>query len=104
MFKAETDESGASFSVRLSGEFDLSAYDEVDQLLSAAQSNTRRDVVVDMRGLTFIDSSGIRALIRAHIRAEEAGRHLRLRAGPPNVQRVFEVAGLDKRLDFDKTA
>jgi anti-anti-sigma factor len=104
MFKAETVESGATFDVRLFGDFDLSAYDEVDELLSDAQSNTEQEVVADMSGLTFIDSSGIRALLRAHLRAEEAGKHLRLKVGPPNVQRVFEVAGLDKRLDFIRTA
>jgi anti-anti-sigma factor len=58
----------------------------------------------DLSAVTFIDSSGIRALLRAHLRAEEAGTHLRLMAGPPNVHRVFEVAGLDKRLDFVGTA
>lgn len=100
-FKVESDATGSTMEVRLIGEFDLSAYEEVDQLLTNAQANSGHDVVVDLRALTFIDSSGIRALLRAALRAKELGGHLRLIPGADNVQRVFELAGLDKKFDFD---
>ena len=99
-FKVETEKVGTTVHVRLFGEFDLLAYDNVDEVLSDAQAHDQPDIVIDLRGLSFIDSSGIRALLRANLRAEEAARTLRLIPGPNNVQRVFEVAGLDTKLHF----
>ena len=99
-FNVETEKVGTTLHVRLFGEFDLLAYDNVDEVLSDAQAHDQPDMVVDLRGLSFIDSSGIRALLRANLRAEEAGGTLKLLAGPANVQRVFEVAGLGTKLHF----
>jgi anti-anti-sigma factor len=98
--KIEAVELGATLRVRLSGEFDLVAYKEVDELLANEQMNGRHDVIVDLRGLSFIDSSGIRALLQANMRAEEVGGRLRLIPGPDNVRRVFELAGLDEKFEF----
>jgi anti-sigma B factor antagonist len=99
-FKVETDQKAGELLVRLYGEFDILAFGEVDQLLTGAQSEGDRRVVVDLRTVEFIDSSGIRALVRAHKRAADTGGAFRLIRGPKTVHRVFEVAGLDTRLDF----
>jgi anti-anti-sigma factor len=99
-FKVEADHTGETYRIRLIGEFDLPAFDQVDTLLKEAQMGTVHGVLVDLRGVTFIDSSGIRALVRAHKRGAEGAGHLRLIRGPHNVHRVFELAGLDSRLDF----
>lgn len=103
-FKVESDATETTIKVRLIGEFDLSAYEEVDQLLTGAQAKSGHDIVVDLRALTFIDSSGIRALLQAALRAEEVGGRLRLIPGPDNVRRVFELLGLDERLNFVDTS
>jgi anti-sigma B factor antagonist len=99
-FKVEAAQTGETLQIRLIGEFDLPAFDQVDTLLTDAQRGNSHDVLVDLRGLTFIDSSGIRALVRAHKRGVEGALPLRLIRGPHNVHRVFELAGLDSRLDF----
>jgi anti-anti-sigma factor len=99
-FKMETDQKTGELLVRLYGEFDILAFGEVDQLLTEAQSDSDERVVVDLRPVEFIDSSGIRALVRAHKRAAESGGEFRLIRGPKTVHRVFELAGLDTRLDF----
>lgn len=96
----ETTRQGGELLIGLVGEFDLFAFDEVDQLLADSQSEEDLRVVVDLRALEFIDSTGMRALVRAHARAEAAGGQLRLIRGPATVQRVFELAGLDGRLPF----
>ena len=54
-----------------------------------------------MRGLTFIDSSGIRAILAENQFAETNGREFSLISGPPAVQRALEVCGLLERLRFD---
>jgi anti-anti-sigma factor len=74
--------------------------DEVDRVLSGAQLNGDPDVLVDLRSIEFIDSSGIRALLAAAARAEHVGGRFRLIRGADRVHRVFELAGLDSRFDF----
>jgi len=101
-FKLETETTPGKLVVRLSGDFDLLAFDEVDGVLSAAQESKDLDVIVDLRSLEFIDSTGIRALMRAHARAAGGGR-LRLIRGPETIQRVFELVGLESKLSFVET-
>jgi anti-anti-sigma factor len=50
--------------------------------------------------LTFIDSTGLRLVLEWDSVARRDGLRLRLRPGPPAVQRVFEVTGVIERLPF----
>jgi len=99
-FRIETERQSGQLMIRLFGAFDLSAFEQVDELLAAAQLDGDSDVLVDLRSLGFIDSSGIRALLGAHGRAEAIGARFRLIRGPEPVQRVMELTGLDRRLHF----
>ncbi len=54
------------------------------------------DVVVDLSGLEFIDSSGLGVLVGALKRFEASGHRLRLRAPTSAIQRVFAMTGLDQ--------
>jgi anti-sigma B factor antagonist len=78
--------------VRMSGELDLASSDRLAGLLADLPDGT---VVVDLAGLTFIDSSGIAALVAAKDRLESAGRELLLTRPQPNVDRVLEMTGLE---------
>ena len=53
-----------------------------------------RDLVVDLGGVTSIDSAGIRALVRGHTSAQRAGGNLRLAAARPAVSKVLELSHL----------
>jgi anti-anti-sigma factor len=57
-------------------------------------------VALDLRGLVFLDSSGLRLVIAAEQRLREAGRRLVLVRGPQPVQRVFEITRMTDRLVF----
>jgi anti-anti-sigma factor len=57
-------------------------------------------VVLDLRGLAFIDSSGLRLVVMTHLRAREAGRRFALVRGSEPVHRVFEITRMDERLEF----
>lgn len=85
----EDDEGPARILVK--GELDLST---AGQLEAAFDRVADRDVVVDLAGLGFIDSSGIRILVLAHGRWQDSGRRLVLRDCSPVCLRTFEVAGL----------
>ncbi len=56
------------------------------------------DVRVDLSGVGFMDSSGLRALIGAHQRAEAADRRLVIARPSSAVQRLIEISGLGDHL------
>ncbi len=85
--------------VALSGEADLSAASSIEAAVVDATSKAQR-IVLDLRNLTFIDSSGLRALIRGHERCDARGAELRVIPGPENVQRLFELSGMNEILPF----
>jgi anti-sigma B factor antagonist len=62
------------------------------------EGNAPQVVVLDLSGLSFLDSSGLRCLVRADERAKEASRRLVLVRGPDAVQKVFEITRLEERL------
>jgi anti-sigma B factor antagonist len=86
--------------VELEGEFDISTAHEVDQELLRLDGQRPGTVVVDLRGLSFIDSTGLRSLLSADARCRQYGGRLVLVPGPPAVHRVFRIALLDQRPEF----
>jgi anti-anti-sigma factor len=85
----------------LRGELDLATAPELEQLL-IERIDASQEVVVDLRGLEFMDSSGIRVLVAAHARAGRTGtRVLIVRPEPDSaVAKIVEVAGLDRELNI----
>lgn len=84
--------------VALEGEIDLSAAPEAERLIAEAEARGPAQLVVDLRAVTFMDSSGLRVLLTAHRRAEENGRTFALVRGGESVDRLLEVTGLVERL------
>ena len=85
----------------LYGELDLATIGDVRAKLDALQAE-RRAVVLDLDGLTFMDSTGIRLILQAAQDAERTGWDFSITRGSRAVQRVFEAAGLEERLPFAK--
>jgi stage II sporulation protein AA (anti-sigma F factor antagonist) len=93
--RIEDSENGASI-VTLSGELDLSTIRRVEAAL-LEQIHQRRAVLVDLSGVSFIDSSGIGVLIRAS--RESHGTPMHLVIGPgSHVERIFGIAGIGEAL------
>ena len=92
---------GEDSSVRLVGELDISTAHDLEQLLTqlGAPGGPQR-IQIDLRGLRFMDSTGLRLLVTADLRLRDDGRQLRLIAGPEPVHRVFRLALLEERLSF----
>jgi anti-sigma B factor antagonist len=59
------------------------------------------DFCLDMSGVEFMDSSGLRVIIELHQRAEAESRRLVLRAPSQAVGRLIEIAGLSDHLNVD---
>lgn len=56
------------------------------------------DIDIDMGGVEFMDSSGLRVVIDVHQRAESAGRRLVIHQPSAPVVRLFEISGLTAHL------
>jgi anti-anti-sigma factor len=99
-FTARTVRDGDRALVRLDGELDMSGTFVLEPALDELVADPPREVVFDLRGLDFVDSTGLAALIGAHERLGSAGAATRFVRGSDDVQRIFAIAGFDGVLDF----
>lgn len=101
-FRIQVSGSLPSRNVIVSGEVDSVTAPAVRSAVdSAAAQRGVADVVVDLRGVTFLDSAGISALAVCHRSAVTAGIRVRLLCAPGNVVRVLEITGLWDALDAE---
>ena len=91
---------GRRHTLLLAGELDLATAPELEGMTEQACANGAAELVLDLRDLAFIDSTGLRAILRARERCEAHRCELFLTPGPPAVQRLFELTGLLERLPF----
>jgi anti-anti-sigma factor len=99
-FRATLQHDGATAKLRLEGELDIAAKDELMSRFSEALGARPGEVVVDLGPLSFIDSTGLGVILGIWKRAEKEGFGLTILPGPPDVQRTFEITGLLRRLPF----
>jgi anti-sigma B factor antagonist len=82
------------------GELDMATVGAVEQELRRARSHGAAKVVLDLAGLSFMDSSGLHLVARWTEDASRDGFHFEVGEGPPAVRRVFELAGMDDQLPY----
>jgi anti-sigma B factor antagonist len=89
-------------SVRIApvGELDIATVGklrtEVDRLRGSGFTN----LVLDLRGVRFLDSTGLRLVLEIDQAAQEADQELRIIRGSAVVQRIFDVTQVSERLHF----
>lgn len=91
---------GAEHVIALSGELDLATAEIVQAELRRVEDGDARAIVLDLRELTFIDSSGVRLVYMADRRSRADSDRLLIRRGPDSIQRVFAITDLEGRLPF----
>ncbi|WP_308010817.1 STAS domain-containing protein [Streptomyces sp. AC495_CC817] len=89
--------------VTLRGEIDHDVTDELTDALLPYGSATPPRTVVDLSGVTFMDSSGINALITAHQGMSDAQGWLRMAGAQTSVLRVLQLVGLNQVIDCHPT-
>jgi len=87
--------------IRVCGDFDLSTVSAFDAELEEALTVKR--LVIELADCTFIDSSALRALVRAQKLATRAGGELALVAPSQPARRVLEIATLDRFVPVFRT-
>lgn len=86
---------GPEATIMLSGELDPATAPQLDQEIERILgTGSVQQLVLDLSGLTFLDSSGLRVFVTARAALTGQGGELRLRAPSANTQRLLDVTGL----------
>jgi anti-anti-sigma factor len=93
-FRVETHTTGRVTTLTLSGELDLVSSPALEQELEHASASDCDVILLDLRELEFMDSTGLHVLIKAHQQAQDAGRNLVLTKGGDQVQRLLDLTGV----------
>jgi anti-anti-sigma factor len=83
--------------VTVAGEIDIATAPQLDKALA----ETHGQVVLDLRNVPFMDSSGIRVLLVHKARLDGDGGHLRLLIGSEEITRLLELTGLTETFDIE---
>jgi anti-sigma B factor antagonist len=86
----------------LAGDLDIASAPLLERHLDDAATIGSVRVVVDLSDVEFLDSTGLRVLLTARERLQERGQELRLRPGPPVVQRLFELTQTAGLFQFEE--
>lgn len=86
--------------IELAGELDLSGVTRVAEIFAGALESEARSIVLDLRNLEFLDSTGVHAILMAQRQATKENRGFVIVRGQRQVQRIFEISGIAERLAF----
>ena len=81
-----------------SGELDVDTVAQVEARLAELQLAGFDQIVLDLSGLTFFDSSGVHLVVRWSLRAEEQGFQFGVIVGNDIVARILRVTGVEQHL------
>ena len=87
-----------AYVIRVQGELDLGGCTDLDLALKRAEESRAERIVVDLEELTFIDSSGMGALVEASRRSASNGNRLELTRGTGHPAKTLRMTGLDQAL------
>jgi anti-sigma B factor antagonist len=97
-FHCETGRDGDTAWARPVGELDLDTAPRLEETLATLRAEGRPRLVLDLRKLTFMDSTGLRLVIRWDGVARKEGFAFAIVPGPDVVQRVIRLTGMDDQL------
>jgi anti-anti-sigma factor len=98
MLRIETKDDGREVTIILAGELETDSVELFLACVREAFEARRRPIAVDARGVTFMDSSGLAALLHACSMSRHAGLPFRVSEASPNVGRLLEVSGVEELL------
>jgi anti-sigma B factor antagonist len=98
-FSVSHQSTGADHTLLLEGELDLATAPQLEEMTDRLV-RAGGTLLLDLRALRFIDSTGLLAIIRTREACDERGCALALIQGPAPVRRLFEITGLLDRLPF----
>jgi anti-sigma B factor antagonist len=100
LLELTTETDGTTVRLALTGELDIAGAARVEQELERIEREPPTTIVLDLRELAFMDSTGLRVIVAADGRAREQARRLVVVRGSDTVQRIIEMTRLDERLEI----
>jgi len=100
LLELTTETDGATVRLALTGELDIAGAARVEQELERIEREPPATIVLDLRELAFMDSTGLRVIVAADSRAREQSRRLVIVRGSDTVQRIIEMTRLHERLEI----
>ena len=97
-FRVETHTTGRAATVTVSGELDLVSSPTLEEALERVGGTDVDLVLLDLRGLDFMDSTGLHLLIKAQQRLQERGRQFAVIRGGVQVERLLSLTGVAELL------
>ena len=98
VLRVEASQDRAGTTIVLAGEFDMTGTDRVRSCVNEALETHPRSLIVDADGLTFIDSSGLKALLHARAAATDAGVAFRVSEPSSALRWMAKVTGVEDLL------
>lgn len=92
----EVEANGGQATLRVTGELDAATAPEFDAAIGPLLAGGVTDITIDVAGLAFLDSSGLRSLVRAREQLLPDGGVVRLLDPAPAVRRVLEITRLEE--------
>ncbi len=102
--ECKVDRNGNITRVQPVGEIDLAVAPELRLLLQGLLEKGQTRLVMDLRAVTFIDSSGLGILVNAYKLAKQLGGNLKFANASPEVRKLFQITRTDKYLEFYDSA
>jgi anti-sigma B factor antagonist len=97
-FAVQTHITGRAVRLALSGELDLVSTPALERAMDEVAGPDIELILVDLREVKFMDSTGLHLLLRAQQRAHDSGRRFALVRGGDQVQRLFDLTGVAESL------
>jgi anti-anti-sigma factor len=88
----------------LSGELDIGSAQVLEDAIDEACAVGAKELVLDLCGIDFMDSMGLRALLRGRRTCEASGCDYRMTPASRPVQRVLDATGLRGRVSLPKAS
>jgi anti-sigma B factor antagonist len=99
----QTDNTRAISVMRISGRVDSETAPELDDALAKLLQNHRNKIVLDLQGVNYISSAGLRAIVKAYQAARKSGGDLRLASVSTPVEVVLRTVGMMQMLQMFPT-
>jgi len=100
LLELTTETEGSTVRLSLTGELDVAGAPRVEQELQRIEREAPPTLVLDLRQLAFMDSTGLRLIVAADDRAREQARRLVVVRGSETVQRIIEMTRLHERFEM----
>ena len=101
--ESDIDDGGRVACLRVGGEVDMSTVVTFEKAFSAALDDAPDPLRIDLSAVTFMDSSGLNALIRARNAMEDRGITLVISGISDQVRHLFEISGLTTAFEIEQS-